>query len=300
MFIGAAWSRPAEASKLKKMVREARKSSSSNNKSSQRRSRASRTNYGARAVCPNRYYFSDCDRSGLGALTPGVLVLFAPWTLPMAFTKTLQRPIFWYASHPYAADSRSALIFAPTPSPEDQPPPQTKPPSNGVRSSPPRKSVAVQAMMDGYYGPFDAMYGAGAQLRLQTPTVIELDTRWIYLRENLSTPVTAIRGQNHVTIRFAHDEQVQFRTGIGSRHYIVEGEHILGFDGFYGIEIFLGQPFRLALELHLGNLGQALTGQGRGELGIFMGPLEIYGGLDYLRIGSEGLGLVFSGLRLWL
>ena len=205
-----------------------------------------------------------------------------PILLPYHLTDTSFRRSFGYHTFPYVGGRKGAIGF-------------------GVDGSSPGKKVSLRLSGETKYVSED-LYGGGFGLRFQMNNMFELDTHWLFLRENVGEEslVLGTFGEAHLSVRFAYNESWQFRIGLGSRHLISEGESSLGFDSVYGIDVFLGRPFVLGLEGHLGNLGAAFSWQLRAQLGVLLGPVEFFGGYDALGIGSATINGPVAGLRLWL
>jgi hypothetical protein len=142
---------------------------------------------------------------------------------------------------------------------------------------------------------------SGAALRILTPLRLELDTHWSFLAEpsDEGTDFLAL-GTSHLTWRFAQSSALQFRTGVGPRHFIDAAGGDVGLDVMYGFDAMIGRPFVLSAYGHLGAVGQAFIWQARGSLGVMVKRTEIFAGYDHSQIGDVALGGPNAGIRLWL
>jgi hypothetical protein len=135
-----------------------------------------------------------------------------------------------------------------------------------------------------------------------TPVRLELDATLHGLLEPLpdASVDRATFGNAHLAIRFAQNEHVQFRTGLGYQQYADAQGVEPGIDFSYGFEAELGAHMILDVEGDLGSAGHAFVWQARATLGAMIGPVEVYGGYDHIEIGDVPLGGPAVGIRAWL
>lgn len=225
-----------------------------------------------------------------------------PWTLPYAFLEPHGAELTLYAPHPYA-DGGSGYLLGRRPPPAASAP--SGPATGLVAGERPLnevgRSFALQGSAETSYL-WGELARFGAVLRLLTPVRLELDTSWSLTgeRESSGNTLWVGWGTNHITWRFAQSEAIQFRTGIGTRHWIDTISHELGVDLFYGFEAMPERPLIFSCEAHLGSLGSAVVWQLRAGLGFMLDALELYVGYDHTQIADVQLGGPMLGLRVWL
>jgi hypothetical protein len=140
--------------------------------------------------------------------------------------------------------------------------------------------------------------------RLLLPKRVELSARTDWLHDLASRANDrAVMTTAHLVFRFAQAKRVDFRTGIGPRHF-KRDESRYGLDILYAIDIYGRHPIICRMEFHVGFLGDALLGQARATLGGMIGRVELYAGYDQTRL-SDGhgsgtpLGGPVAGMRAW-
>jgi hypothetical protein len=133
--------------------------------------------------------------------------------------------------------------------------------------------------------------------RLQTAFRLELDTAYgLYLErpDRGSSPgsspgwSSAWLGHTHAAVQFARGERVQFRAGLGVRHWVDATGSSVGIDFLYGIDIFWGRPVTTSLEVTAGSVGHAWVVEPRGTVGFMVGDIEPFAGYDAVWIGGAG------------
>ncbi len=156
---------------------------------------------------------------------------------------------------------------------------------------------------------FDNILRTRVAARILTPSRLELDGAISFFTESIPETggfETALLGRVGLSVRFAQESDVQFRTGANILHWNYEGEQRNGFAGSYGFDFFPGRPVVGSVELLLGGLGDAFYFEARGTLGVSLGRAEVYVGYDFIRLheidsGQEvDLGGPLMGVRLWL
>jgi hypothetical protein len=148
-----------------------------------------------------------------------------------------------------------------------------------------------------------------ASARFQTAYRFEIDVAYALYLERGDVPggssaaTAAWFGHAHAAYQFARGEHVQFRTGLGIRHWIDGQGTSLGVDSLYGIDIFWGRPVTTCLEFTGGSLGKAWVAEPRGPVGFVLGFGEIFAGYDAVWIGGAGptayLGGPLVGVRAY-
>jgi len=158
-----------------------------------------------------------------------------------------------------------------------------------------RRTTAVQLSLEGMPSLGGAPGRAQGRFRLLTIYRLEFDAAYaLYVEPSgagaLGGGTSAWLGAAHAAFRFAQGEHVQFRAGIGMRHWIDQQGSSLGFDGLYAFDIDWGRPMTTSVELSGGTLGSAWAAEARGTVGVVLSIGELYGGYDALWIGSPRAG----------
>jgi hypothetical protein len=171
-----------------------------------------------------------------------------------------------------------------------------------------RRVVGLQLAAEGM-PPVAGIGRLQASARFQTAYRFELDAAYaLYLeRGDLVAASSAWSGawlgHAHAALQFARGEHVQFRAGIGMRHWLDAQGSSFGLDLLYGIDVFWGRPVTTCLEVTGGSLGNAWVAEPRGTVGFVFGIGEIFAGYDAVWIGGAGptayLGGPVVGMRAY-
>jgi hypothetical protein len=148
---------------------------------------------------------------------------------------------------------------------------------------------------------FDGLTRVNGRLLLHLRGRFGLDTGWTYLHERLpgDRSDNLVLGDANLVLRFAQNEQWQFRTGLGARVLADQGNARFGFNFTYGADFFPAKPFVFSGDIDLGTLGSAGVVHGRLTGGITRNGWELFAGYDYLQIGRVDLQGPVVGLRYW-
>jgi hypothetical protein len=152
---------------------------------------------------------------------------------------------------------------------------------------------------DGY--DFHGVNRFGTRVFLNTASRFGVSTDWDFFTERLRCGCwdELTLGDANLTFRFAQAEWMQMYAGVGGRvmpdRYGTRG----GFNFTYGGDVFPCKPVVVSSSLDLGNLGSAGLVRARGTVGLVHRHWELFGGYDFLRIGSVNLQGPMAGLRLW-
>jgi hypothetical protein len=153
---------------------------------------------------------------------------------------------------------------------------------------------------------FRGLNRAGGQLLLESNSRLGIQTRWNYLSERHDDDM--VLGDVNLVYRFAQNEVVQFRSGLGMRvmHSGRGGRTLadrrqtdFGFNFTYGADLFPRKPWVLSGEFDAGSLGSAAVFHGRASAGVLLQRWEFFAGYDYQRIGSVDVQGPMVGLRFW-
>jgi len=106
-------------------------------------------------------------------------------------------------------------------------------------------------------------------------------------------------GDVNLMVRFAECERAQFRVGVGTRFLADRHDADAGINVVYGADFFPFKPVVISTLVDGGTLGSAGVFHARGTWGVMLQRWELFGGYDYLRIGSVDLQGPVLGLRVW-
>jgi len=126
-------------------------------------------------------------------------------------------------------------------------------------------------------------------------------TTWSYYHERLSCGChdETVIGDFNVILRFAQNEVAHMYSGLGFRTMLDRRGDAYGFNFTYGSEWFPLRPLVVGAQFDAGTLGSAAVIHTRATIGAVYRRYEIYGGYDFLRIGSVNLQGPMVGVRLW-
>jgi hypothetical protein len=88
-------------------------------------------------------------------------------------------------------------------------------------------------------------------------------------------------------------------TGLGFRVLTDPRTTDWGINFLYGLDFFPRKPFICSALFDAGNIGSAGVVHGRTTIGVNREHLELFGGYDFMRIGSVNIQGPVIGLRLW-
>jgi hypothetical protein len=240
--------------------------------------------------------------SGVGVL--GLYLVISPFWLPHHLIEQHQSaPGGWSVlSRPYADGASGYLLPLPASSDDSEESGEEEQPRPPLAKRP----VGVQLAAEGS-PPLSGPGRVQARARLITNTRIELDAAYgLYVEGPTGAASSAWLGQSHVSFRFAQGPRVQFRAGLGARHWIDRQGSTLGVDALYAVDVFWGKPFTSTLEITGGSLGNAWAFETRATLGATFGLGEVYAGYDATWIGPGGvdgavayLGGPLAGVRAY-
>jgi hypothetical protein len=205
-------------------------------------------------------------------------------------------PGFGYSRYPYERPDTNYLVlpdrqlaYAPGPVRSD-----VSPVLGPVHARP----LAGQLALDGGY--LDGVSRAGFSARFLTSTQLELDARAGWLHESASSTADALHGDAHLGLRFLQTEAVLLRAALGVRFWSDAELDAAGLDALLGLDVFPVRPLVVSAQFGGGNLGQALVGNARLQLGVALQRVELLAGIEWLQIGDVDLSSPILGVRLWL
>jgi hypothetical protein len=167
---------------------------------------------------------------------------------------------------------------------------------SGGRLKPWALRLAVEESND-----FDGLNRVTGHFLLDTASRFGVQSSWTQLHECTCRGPSdeLVLGDVNLVFRFAQHERATFRTGLGFRTLLDGSDSRWGFNFTYGADFYPKKPFILSGQIDAGTLGSAGVFHGRATAGFNWRHVEVYGGYDYLRIGSVDLQGPVMGLRLW-
>jgi hypothetical protein len=136
---------------------------------------------------------------------------------------------------------------------------------------------------------------------IDTAWRIGFDTSFDRREEELSSTAEdeLWTGDMNLLIRFAQNELIQVRAGVGANWLADDTGDDWGFNFTYGGDVMPLRPFILSGEIDWGRLGEAGLFHGRGTVGVEYRHVEVYTGYDYFDVGGTQIHGWVAGTRLW-
>jgi hypothetical protein len=147
---------------------------------------------------------------------------------------------------------------------------------------------------------FDSLTGYRGHVLVEHANRVGFDSELNYWRQSLSPGVFdhLWTGDANVVFRFAQNERVQMRTGLGVAWLSDPIDTNFGFNFTYGGDIYPIKPLVISAELDAGWVGEAWMVHLRGTVGVVWRQAEVYTGYDYLEIGRAQLDGWVAGVRV--
>jgi hypothetical protein len=226
-----------------------------------------------------------------GAL--GVLAVSSPFWVPVSLDASYD-VTGYFPGHPYALPGSGYLFLD-----RDGGEPWNK---QELDFSDPQylKPWALRlALEDG--NDFRGLNRLGGRLSLDTTWRVGLQSNWNYLHESLDRggPDEAVLGDTELTFRLCQNDWLLIHIGAGLRTWTDAHDARFGFNFSYSADFFPCKPVIFSPSFDVGNLSSDLVLHGRATLGLIRGRWELYGGYDFLRIGSVNIQGPVAGVRLW-
>ncbi len=264
-------------SRVRKSVRTPKPKSSSSSSSSSSTSHSS----------------SDDDDDGIFDEVFGVALLYtlgSPFYLPHWAMGDDFHNRGYFLDHPYANGREGYMVIHP-PLAEGQ---------DRAPQPPETNNWSMQFAIEDSYD-FDGLNRTSFHLQVDSGFRLGGETEWTYLYEDLGggDDDEMVMGDINVTFRFAQNEHVQMRAGLGMRVMADDIGTEAGFNFTYGIDIFPADPLVISGSIDLGTLGEASVFHGKVKVGAMLDRFEPYIGYDYLRIDDVEIHGPTVGLRLW-
>lgn len=237
----------------------------------------------------------NCDDDNLFGQVFGPLclqVLAAPFAVPVSLLGDPYHTQGRFLPYPYY-DSWPGYLDVACRSEWDAPDPDA-PPGDVFRSWAGR--FAIEDSND-----FDGLNRLGGRLLLEGPARLGLQANGTWLRETFDCGCTddAFLGDANLVFRFAQNEWVQMRAGVGGRLWTDRYQTCGGFNFTYGADFFPKKPLVISSQIDAGTLGRTGVFHVRSTAGWMLRGWEAYAGYDFLRIGSVNFQGPVLGLRFW-
>lgn len=106
-------------------------------------------------------------------------------------------------------------------------------------------------------------------------------------------------GSTNITYRYLESRRLMLRAGLGANTLIDRQGDNWGFNFHLDSDWFLKRPFIASSVFDVGTLGSSTLMHVRGTVGVNYRGWEMFGGYDWLRIGSTDIHGPLVGIRLW-
>lgn len=149
---------------------------------------------------------------------------------------------------------------------------------------------------------FDGLVRTGMRAMLLTPSLVEVHLHadaWLEPLDRGGLDAIGLLGAG-LAYRIGSNERSEFRIGAEYRQFMDSTSGRPGIRFFADTNIFFGPPVVVGFGAGAGMIGDAPSWDIRGTLGVMAGPVEVYIGADYERIGDIPIGGPVLGLQLWL
>jgi hypothetical protein len=195
-----------------------------------------------------------------------------------------------FVHYPYAHHYKGYLWTKPAPSPfEPEIVPQQKVDWISIRAN----------IEDG--NDFSHLNWVGLRVAVDTDSRIGATTNWNWYHEQFSCGCSAdaVIGDVNLTYRLFQGVQYQVHVGAGCRILAEEDYSKTGFNGLLSCDLFPIRPLVVSGLVDGGTLGSVGVIHARATIGGSWHGVEVFGGYDFLRIGSVDLDGPIAGLRFW-
>ena len=162
------------------------------------------------------------------------------------------------------------------------------------------KRWAAQFSAD-YATEFNDLDFIGGRLLVETASRWGLDTEMKYLQERLPRGArdSLWLGDCNLTYRFAQNENMQWRTGLGVNWMDDPRQTDYGFNFTYGFDWFPRRPWVASMTIDWGTLGHAGLFHFRGTVGAMFNRIEAYTGYEYYDFNHVQTNALIGGVRIW-
>lgn len=151
-----------------------------------------------------------------------------------------------------------------------------------------------------YLDDFESLTGYRGHLLFEHSNRWGFDGELNYWQESLASGShdELWTGDANVLFRFAQNERVQMRSGLGMAWLHDNIGTDLGFNFTYGGDIYPIQPLVISADLDAGWIGEAWFLHLRSTVGLQWKQVEVFTGYDYLEIGNAQLDGLVAGVRV--
>ena len=152
-----------------------------------------------------------------------------------------------------------------------------------------------------YANDFDDLSRIGGRLILEHTLRVGIDAEWNYWQETFSngTHDQLTTGDVNFVYRFAQNEHIAMRSGIGFNWLDDRRDTNYGFNFTYGLDYFPCEPWIISADIDYGTLGARTLFHGRVTAGIIFHHAEVYVGYDYYDVGEVALNGLVAGVGFW-
>ena len=152
-----------------------------------------------------------------------------------------------------------------------------------------------------YLDDYDGLTGYRARLLTEHVSRWGFDSETNYWQQSLSPGVhdELWTGDANIVYRFAQNERIQMRSGLGVAWLADSQEADFGLNFTYGGDIYPLDPLVISAELDAGWIGEAWMIHLRSTIGVVYKQAEVYTGYDYLEIGNAQLDGFIAGVKLY-
>lgn len=152
-----------------------------------------------------------------------------------------------------------------------------------------------------YCDDFDDLQRVGYHLLLATSSRFGIETEMNYLQEQFSdAPHDRIwLGDCNAIYRFAQNERMQWRVGLGFNWLDDDVRTDFGFNFTYGMDYFPRRPWVISSTIDWGNIGSAELFRFRVTGGVIIHGIEGFVGYEYFDLDRSQFGGLIAGLRVW-
>lgn len=219
-----------------------------------------------------------------GSLLVGVgVVLTSPYWGPQLLIEEEAAQNFYFAPAPYV-ESPGAMIFQ----------------GDGALEPPPQSYAWATRLRTEYLDDLDRLRGYRGHLLVEHVSRFGFDAELNAWHESLPFGASdhLWTGDANVMYRFAQNERVQLRSGIGLAWLADDEQLDLGFNFTYGGDFYPIRPLVVSAELDAGWVGEAWLLHLRSTVGVVYRQVEVYTGYDYLEIGDAQVDGLVAGIRV--
>ena len=152
-----------------------------------------------------------------------------------------------------------------------------------------------------YATTFDDLSRVGGHLLVDSAWRWGVDTEMGYFQENLphNGHDNLWLGDCNLVFRFAQNENMLWRTGVGL-NWLDDSRHTdFGFNFTYGFDWFPRKPWVVSAAIDWGNLGYSGLFHFRGTVGVLVNRIEAYTGYEYYDFDHVQTNALIGGVRLW-